>query len=311
MAVVGCGHLGSMHARAAAAVPGVVLAATVDLIEERARAAGGALAATDHRAVLGNVDAAVIATPTTTHAAVALDFVRSGVPVLVEKPLAATAEEARALVEEAARAGVALQVGHIERFNPAVRAARDLIRGPLFVESHRLAIFVPRSLDVDVVRDLMIHDLDLVLHFVGAPLESVDAVGVAVLTGTADIANARLRFANGAVANLTASRVSREKVRKIRFFARNAYVSVDCLAKAVEAYRLAPGDGPLGRRVEGGPVPVEAGDALSEQLDSFVRAVREGAPVEATGTEGLAALEAAIRIERGVEESLARMGLCG
>lgn len=300
-----------MHARAAARVPGVRLAATVDLIAERARAAGGKSVATSHQALLGSVDAAVIATPTTTHAAIGLDFLRAGIPVLIEKPLAATVAEARALVEEGVRSGAALQVGHVERFNPAVRAARDLIRGPLFIESHRLAVFVPRSLDVDVVRDLMIHDIDLVLRFVASPLESVDAVGVAVLTGTADIANARLRFANGAVANLTASRVSREKVRKIRFFERNAYVSVDCLGRAVEAYRLAPGEGPLGRRVEGGPIPVAAGDALEAQIGSFAHAARGESAVEVTGADGLAALEAALRIERGVEESLERMGVSG
>jgi len=311
IAVVGCGHLGTMHARAAARLPGVSLEATVDLVEERARAAGGRIVATHASEIFGGVDAAVIATPTTTHAEVGLAFLRAGIPVLIEKPLAATAPEAAALAAEAARANVPLQVGHIERFNPAVRAARPLIRGPLFIESHRLAVFVPRSLDVDVVRDLMIHDLDLVLHLVGAPLESVDAAGVAVLTNAADIANARLRFANGAVANLTASRVSREKVRKIRFFERNAYISIDCLARSAEAFRLAPGDGPFGRRVEGGPLPVEPSDALEEQLRAFVRAVRGEAPVEVTGADGLAALEAAVRIEQGVAESLARVGIAG
>jgi len=241
VAVIGCGHLGTFHARLYHALAGCELKVVVDIVEEKARALGASLGVpwtTDRAAALEDVRAVSVASPTSTHGEVAGACLRSGRHVLVEKPLAATLEAGRDLVEAAAAGGAVLAVGHIERFNPAFRAARASIGSPRFVESHRLSTFVPRSIDVDVVLDLMIHDIDLTLGLIRAPVEAIDAVGVPVLTAGEDIANARIRFAGGAVANLTASRVSRERVRKIRFFGQHRYVSVDLLEKKVEQVLL-------------------------------------------------------------------------
>ena len=198
-------------------------------------------AAFDYRDVLGRVDAVTIAVPTELHAEIAVPFLQTGIPVLVEKPMARTLAEADAMISAAAKAGAAhapcLAVGHTERFNPAVAAARSVITDPRFIEVHRLGTFPDRSLDIDVVFDLMIHDLDVVLSIVKADVESIDAVGVPVLTARVDIANARLRFGNGCIANLTASRISRDRVRKIRFFQPATYVSIDYAAQKVDVWR--------------------------------------------------------------------------
>jgi predicted dehydrogenase len=227
VAVVGVGHLGKHHARILSELSGVQLVAVVD--SNRARAEQ---VAADCRTrplfsageLAGSVDAVTIAVPTEIHRDVALPFLAAGVPVLVEKPMARSLAEADELIAAAARANVALAVGQTERFNPAVAAARPLLSDPRFIEVHRLGTFPERSLDIDVVFDLMIHDLDVVLSLVKSDVESVEAVGVPVLTGRVDIANARLRFANGCIAHLTASRISRDRVRKIRFFQPSAYL---------------------------------------------------------------------------------------
>lgn len=237
VAVIGCGHLGTFHARLWRDLPGADLRLVVDLEEARARALGESLGvawSTDLAEAIRVAEALSIATPTSTHHAVAAACLDAGRPVLVEKPLAATVEEGRDLVERASHRALVMAVGHVERFNPAFRAAAARVSSPRFIEAHRLATFVPRAIDVDVVLDLMIHDLDLALALVRSPVEQIDAVGVPVLTSGEDIANARVRFANGAVANLTASRVSRERVRKIRLFGERRYLSIDLMERGIE-----------------------------------------------------------------------------
>lgn len=298
VAVVGVGHLGRHHARILAALPGVDLVSVVDVNRDRAReiaASNGTVAAYDARDLLGRVDAITVAVPTEQHAEVALPFLASGIPVLVEKPLARGVAEADALIAAAARAGVPLAVGQTERFNPAVDAARPLLTDPRFVEVHRLGTFPERSLDIDVVFDLMIHDLDVVLSIVGGEVASIEAVGVPVLTGRVDIANARVRFTNGCIANLTASRISRDRVRKIRFFQPSAYVSIDYAAQKVETYRLVKGSGPL-PSIEGGDVPVANEEPLKRELEDFVDAIVTKRAPRVDGGQGRRALALAQQI---------------
>jgi predicted dehydrogenase len=308
IAVVGVGHLGRHHARILAAMPGVELAAVVDIDRERAdraAAATGARAFVDARHVIEQVDAVTIAVPTDRHVEVALPFIERGVPTLVEKPMARSTAEADALVAAAARSGATLAVGHTERYNPAVAAALSLVTTPRFVEVHRLGVFPERSLDIDVVFDLMIHDLDIVLALVGSDVTSLEAVGVPVLTPRVDIANARLRFATGCIANLTASRISRERVRKLRVFQPDAYISIDYAGQKLEAYRLvrrrgpaAPGESEAGERpsIEGGRVEVPREEPLARELADFVAAARgRGRPL-VDGDAGRRALALAERV---------------
>ena len=304
-AVVGVGHLGRHHARILASTEGVQLVGVVDINEAKARevaATTGAAACTDARSILGQVDLVSIAVPTESHRDVATFFIDRGVPVLVEKPLARSVDEADAIIAAASQAGVILAVGHTERFNPAVLAASPFVRAPKFIEVHRLGTFPERSLDIDVVFDLMIHDLDLVLAFAGSEVESLEAVGVPVLTGRVDIANARIRFVSGCVANLTASRISRDRVRKIRFFQRDAYISIDCGSREAEMYRLehVPGARPS---IQGGPIPVIDSEPLRNELDDFVAAVRDRRPPRVGGEAGRRAVDLAQRITERMAES--------
>jgi predicted dehydrogenase len=298
VAVIGVGHLGKHHARILSSLPGVELVAVVDTNRARAEeiaAANGTVAAFDYRELPGRADAVTIAVPTELHRDIALPFLKAGVPVLVEKPMARTLEEADQLIEAAADAGVVLAVGHTERFNPALAAARALVTDPRFIEVHRLGTFPERSLDIDVVFDLMIHDLDVVLSLVDSDVESLEAVGVPVITDRVDIANARLRFANGCIVNLTASRISRDRVRKIRFFQPSAYVSIDYATQKVEVYRLvkgsAPVDGAQGRAsIEGGEIDVPNEEPLKRELADFVEAIAMKRPPTVTGEAGRRAL---------------------
>ena len=295
VAVIGVGHLGRHHARILSSLAGVDLVAVVDTNRARAdeiAAASGTQAAYDHRGLIGQVDAVTLAVPTDLHSDFAQSFLAAGVPVLVEKPIARSLAEADAMIAAAAKAGVTLAVGQTERFNPAVVAARPLLSDPRFIEVHRLGTFPGRSLDIDVVFDLMIHDLDVVLSLVRSDVESIDAVGVPVLTGRVDIANARLRFANGCIANLTASRISRERVRKIRFFQPAAYLSIDYAAQKVETYRLVKGSGPT-PIIEGGEITVVNEEPLLRELADFVDAVASGRPPLVTGQDGRRALAVA------------------
>jgi predicted dehydrogenase len=300
VAVIGVGHLGKHHARILGTLPGVELVAVVDTNQARAEEIAGVnqtRALLRPSSLVGRVDAVSIAVPTEQHLAVALPFLNAGIPVLVEKPMARSLEEADAMIAAAAKSGVALAVGQTERFNPAVEAARPLLHDPRFIEVHRLGTFPERSLDIDVVFDLMIHDLDVVLSIVDSEVESVEAVGVPVLTGRVDIANARIRFANGCIANLTASRISRDRVRKIRFFQPAAYVSIDYAAQKVEMYRLVKGEGPK-PSIEGGDMPVASEEPLKRELADFIDAVASRRAPKVDGIQGRRALELATRIVR-------------
>jgi predicted dehydrogenase len=303
LAVIGVGHLGRHHARILADLPGVQLVAVVDTNRERAEeiaAQYGAVAHTDWRAVMGAVDAVTIAAPTEAHAAIASAFLEQRVHVLVEKPMTATTAEADALLALAGARGVLLAVGHTERFNPAIAHVKPLLAAPRFIEVHRLGTFPERSLDIDVVFDLMIHDLDLVLDIVGGEVAAIEAVGVPVLTPRVDIANVRLRFDNGCIANLTASRISRDRVRKIRFFQRDMYVSVDYAAQEVEIYRLVGRAGQM-PAIEGGKLDLAREEPLKRELQDFVDAIREGRPPLVTGAQGRAALALAERVVERME----------
>jgi predicted dehydrogenase len=297
-AAIGVGHLGRHHARILSTLDGVHLVAVADINRERAEAVAAPLGARpvfDARDLLGEVDAVSVAVPTESHLEVALPFLERGVPVLIEKPLARSLQDADRLIETAAASGAVLAVGHTERHNPAVAVARAHVRTPRFIEVHRLGTFPERSLDIDVVFDLMIHDLDVVLSLVESPIVSVEAVGVPVLTDRVDIANARLRFENGCIANVTASRISRDRTRKIRFFQPEAYLSVDYAAQEVELYRLVRGEG--GRPViEGGKVEVPREEPLKRELADFVSAIRDRRPPLVTGEDGRRALALAQRI---------------
>jgi predicted dehydrogenase len=240
------------------------------------------------------VDAVTIAAPTAVHIDLALPFLDAGIGVLVEKPIAASLVEADRLVDAASRTGAVLAIGHTERFNPAVVAALPLVSAPRFIEVHRLGTFPERSLDIDVIFDLMIHDLDLLLSVVRSEVVSVEAVGVNVLTPKVDIANARLRFASGCIANITASRISRDRVRKVRFFQNDAYVSIDYAAQEVEVYRLVAQDGR--RSITGGALTIDKDEPLHRELVDFVDAVRTGRRPGVTGQEGREALALATRV---------------
>jgi predicted dehydrogenase len=298
VAVIGVGHLGKHHARIYSTLEGATLVGVADAKTDRAAeiaAAHGTRPIDDARELLGAVDAVSVAVPTESHLAVALPFLERGVSVLVEKPLARTVGEADRLIEAAARSGATLAVGHTERFNPAVALAAEHVRRPRFIEVHRLGTFPERSLDIDVVFDLMIHDLDVVLSTVASEVASIEAVGVPVLTGRVDIANARLRFADGCIANVTASRISRDRVRKIRFFQENAYLSIDYASQEVEMYRLTKVEGSR-PSIEGGKIEVPREEPLKRELADFLAAVRDRRPPQVTGEAGRRALALAQRI---------------
>jgi predicted dehydrogenase len=306
-AVVGVGHLGRHHARLLAGLPGVDLVAVVDTNRSRAdeaAAACGTRPLYDAADLAGAVDAAVVAVPTEVHVDVAGTLLASGVHVLVEKPMARSLDEADALIGAAAKAGTVLAVGHTERFNPAVDAAREHLSNPRFIEVHRLGAFPERSLDIDVVFDLMIHDLDVVLSLVPSEVEAIEAVGVPVLTPRIDIANVRLRFANGCIANLTASRISRDRTRKIRFFQPASYVSIDCAAQKVAVWRLLPGGGPR-PEITGGEIPVAGEEPLKRELEDFLDAVATRRPPRVTGADGRRALALAQQITDRMTTELA------
>jgi predicted dehydrogenase len=306
VAVIGVGRMGREHARIYASLPEATLVGVCDLDRARGEAIAARYAArycADYRELLGEVDAVSIAVPTESHCEIACEFLRSGVAVLVEKPMARTLSEAERMIRCAREAGVLLQVGHLERFNPAVRALATLVTEPKFFEVHRLGEFTERSLDIDVVLDLMIHDLDILLALVNAEIRTVHAVGVPILTDRVDIANARVEFANGCVANVTASRISREKVRKLRVFQPNAYISLDYTRQEVEVYRLvAPTDSRERPRIVGERLAVPKDEPLRAQLDAFLRCVREGMPPLVSGEDGHRALALALRIRAAIEE---------
>ena len=298
VAVIGVGALGKHHARILAALPEAELVAIVDINEARAREIAGlvnAPAFTNASDVIGRVDAVTVAVPTESHLKVAMPFLERGLGVLVEKPLARNAAEAQQMIDAAAKSGAVFGVGHTERYNPAVEGVRPLLDHPRFIEVHRLGTFPDRSLDIDVVFDLMIHDLDVVLSIVPSGVVAVEAVGVAVLTPKPDIANARLKFASGCIANITASRISKDRVRKIRIFQRDAYLSVDYAAQEVERWRLVKGNGAM-PAIDGGKLAITQEEPLKRELADFVSAVRDKRAPGVTGADGLRAIELAQRI---------------
>jgi predicted dehydrogenase len=304
VAVIGVGHLGRHHARILAAMDDVDLVAVVDIVAERAAeiaASAGTRALGDSRELLDQVDAVTVAVPTELHHEISMPFLERGVAVLIEKPLARSLEEADDLVAVARRTGAILATGQTERFNPAVAAVMPLVTSPRFIEVHRLGVFPDRSLDIDVVFDLMIHDLDIIAALVRSEVTSVEAVGVPVLTPKFDIANARLRFASGCIANLTASRISRERVRKIRFFQPDSYISIDYAAQEVEGWRLVRREGNERPKIEGGQLPVQKDEPLRRELADFVRAVSTRSKPLVDGHAGRAALALATEIATKME----------
>ena len=303
VAVIGVGHLGKHHARLLAGIGGAQLVAVVDTAVDRAAAAAqatGARALSDYRELLGEVDAVSIAVPTELHRDVAMPFIERGTAVLVEKPLTKTVAEGEELVAAAAASGAILAAGHTERHNPAVSVVMPLVTTPRFIEVHRLGVFPDRSLDIDVVFDLMIHDLDIILAMVKGDATTVEAVGVPVLTDRFDIANARLRFSTGCIANITASRISKERVRKIRLFQPDAYVSIDYAEQEVEGYRLLR-RGAERPEIQGGKLPVTRDEPLRRELQDFVRAVQGKRRPLVTGEDGLRALKLAQTIADRME----------
>jgi predicted dehydrogenase len=312
--VIGAGALGFHHARILREVAGAEMAGIYDASPERAAAVSaelGVRAFPTREALLAAVDAAVIAVPTTSHGDVALAALDAGVHLLIEKPIAASVEEADAIVAKAEANGLVVATGHVERFNGALRAVDQYLEDPRFVESHRLAPFGPRGTDVAVVLDLMIHDIDLLLGLVKRPVETVDAVGVGVLTGNVDIANARLVFEGGAVANITASRVSMERMRKIRFFQQSGYVSLDLAKGTGEFLRLRKGatmpEGDVSllslmsivERIE---LKGDGTEPLRAELQAWVAAVRGEGPLVVSGRDGRDALAVALRIMEKIED---------
>ena len=300
--VVGVGHLGRHHARLYAASPRAHLVGVVDADADRAAAIAaehGTQVFPTVAALAAEVEAASVAVPTAAHAEVAVALLDRGVHVLVEKPLAASLEDADRILDAAGRAERQVMVGHSERFNPAVRALTPEVQRPRFFEIHRLAAFTARSTDIDVVLDLMIHDLDLLLHFDPSGVASVDAVGVAALTNKADIANARIRMESGCVANLTASRMSAEGLRRIRVFQRRTYLSCDTGARRVERYALTAD--PSGRpTVAHDLLPVDDGEPLGLELDAFLGALQRGEVPPVDGAGARRVLDVAYQVKASI-----------
>ena len=307
--VIGVGHLGQHHARLFASMDGVQLIGVCDTNHPRAEeiASKFGTQVVDAADLLSRVNAVTVAVPTIAHLEVAMPFLEAGVATLIEKPIAPSVEDADRLVAAAERGGALLATGHTERFNPAVAKALPLIADPRFIEIHRLGTFPERSLDIDVIFDLMIHDLDLLLSVVKSPVTMIEAVGVNVLTPKADIANARLRFASGCIANVTASRISRERVRKARFFQHDSYVSIDYASQELEMFRLVKDsatDGLMaaGRPIiHGGKLEVMNEEPLRRELEDFVDAVRAGRAPGVTGRDGREALALATRVAETME----------
>ncbi len=300
VAVVGAGAFGRHHLRVLSGLEGAELIGVADIDAERARRAAaefGCQAFTSWEELPGRVRAAVVAAPTRVHAEIGCGLLEEGIDVLVEKPIAASLEEAKRLLETAGDKGRILQVGHLESFNPAVEALRRMKTLPLFFEVHRLSVFTPRSLDIDVVLDLMIHDLDIVLSLTGLTPSEVRAAGISILSPKVDIANVRLEFPSGCIANLTASRVSTERVRKLRLFQPGQYVSIDYQRQdgmVVEVGR----DGQFGFR----PLAVEKAEPLQRELEAFLECVRTRQRPQVGGPEALRALEVALAILDKIKE---------
>ena len=308
-AVIGAGYLGNFHAQKYAALEGATLEGVVDVDAQRAAAVAqtvGTRAFSDYRELLGRIDVASIVVPTELHYEVAKACLDAGVHILVEKPVTRTVQEAAELVELAARRARVFQVGHLERFNPAILAVRDQVTRPLFIESDRLAVFKPRGIDVNVVLDVMIHDIDLILSLARSDITSVRASGFPVLTSAVDIANARIEFADGCVADVSASRVSQSSLRKLRIFQPDQYISIDCENFHVRTVRKdGAGIGPDGMpRIVSAERQFEKADPLLAEIRSFLEAARTGQPPPVSGEDGQRALEVALEVCRQMNVTL-------
>jgi predicted dehydrogenase len=308
--VIGVGELGSRHARLYAKISNAELVGVCDLEPERVDAVARSHAVPafrDFRELIPEIQAASVAVPTADHHDVTSAILEAGVHVLVEKPIASTLAEAKAMIDLSRRKGLRLAVGHTERYNPAVEAVLSLSSDPRFIEVHRLGSFSPRSLDIDVVLDLMIHDLDVVAKLVRCGVSSVEAVGVPVLTPRVDIANARIRFDNGAVANVTASRVSQEKVRKLRLFEKDCYVSLDYQKQEALRYKLIPSKS--GRSIiHKEDLVVEREEPLRRELTDFIEAVEQDRAPRVDGEDGLSALRLAVSVVEAMETGGSSLG---
>lgn len=305
--IVGTGYLGRLHARILTELPDVTVAGFVDPDDAVAAELASQLGIRRYdsvAALASEIDCAIVATPTTTHFDVAKELLDAGCDVMIEKPITATAEEARALIEIAARNDRLIQVGHVERYNPAIAAVAELVRGTRYFEAERLGVFVPRSLDVDVLLDLMIHDLNLVLSLMRQKVVEVRAVGVPVLTQMVDMTNVRLELENGAVANLTASRVSQERVRKQRFFGSDFYLSVDTKEQEAKGYRLV--DNGAQRVLQPIDLQFERKEPLRAENEAFIECVRTRSRPVVAAEDGLEAVELALRVRDAIEASLRR-----
>ena len=307
--VVGIGHLGKYHLQKYQKLENCTIVAAADIFEDSARSAAELYhcrALTDYRKMIGSVDAVSVAVPTRCHHEVAKAFLEAGVHVLLEKPITETLEQADELIALADRNGLVLQIGFVERFNPAVVALGKVIRKPVFIEAHRLHPFYERGTDVDVILDLMVHDLDIILHFVNSPLHDVDASGTAVLTDKVDITNARLRFANGCVANITASRISMKTMQKIRFFGLEGYHAVDCSKR--DLLSLSRQVGPAGQvEIVQNHVEIVQKDPLEEEIRAFIGAVTQKTDPPVTGREGREVLAVALRIVDEIRKAQERI----
>lgn len=306
--VIGAGHLGTRHADIYAGMPGIRLVGVCDANPSRAREVArrlGCPAVSDFRQLVGQVEAVSLAVPTTLHAHIGRVLLRHGVHLLIEKPIATTLAEADGLIRAAAQSRCVLQIGHVERFNAAIHAAMRHLTRPRFIEVHRLSPYPFRGTDVSVILDVMIHDLDLILLLVGARVVAVDALGIAVLSKSEDIANARVRFASGCVANLTASRISDEAVRRIRVFQEDSYLSIDYKAQTVELARKSA------RGIHRVNLPVNQRPPLQDELAAFIHAIRTKQRPVVTGADGRAALALALRIERAMRKDKGAQSVVG
>ena len=291
--VIGVGHIGREHARIYAKDPAAELVGIYDVNADAARKIAreyGVPACATLAELLDRAEALTVASPTNTHFDIGMQALEKGRHLLIEKPITDNSEQARLLVEAAARNRAILQVGHIERFNPAFKALEGMLTRPKFIEAHRLSPYPGRSVDIGVVLDLMIHDLEIILHLVRAPIESVDAVGIPVLSASEDIANARIRFQNGCVANLTTSRISPEKMRKIRVFQDDTYLSLDYQNQSGEIYRKQEG------KITREKIPVQKDEPLKLEIASFIESARSGRPPVVDGAHATDALDLAMQI---------------
>lgn len=309
VAVIGCGYLGKFHAQKYAGHPEAALVAVVDTDSGRAKALAaetGSTALSDYRELYSQIQAASVVVPTPLHHAIAKDLLEHGIHLLLEKPMTVTLAEAQELNALARERNLILQIGHLERFNPAYLAVADKVKNPLFIESHRLNSFQERGTEVDVILDIMIHDIDLILNLVHDEVKTIHAVGIPVISTMIDIANARLEFERGCVVNVTASRISDKGMRKIRIFQPDAYISIDFAAQGVSLYRKIEEEGRIPYIVSE-KLAIEPGDSLRDEIRAFLTAVRQRSIPPVPGEAGMRALKVALEITEQIKNTTRRL----